>query len=172
MSDRSKLEKASWVASIVAAAVSVFLFVKPDGLREQQSVSQAPLMGSEIQLASSNSNNSEKVETAKAEGCPAEAGGFSIALESAQKMYSTTKRDGMYLDIARRALCIGDQEVYESTAEKIYTTKIRDQAYLEGVDHYLRASSRDQALSIAQKIYQTALRDEAFARIASRTIAQ
>lgn len=176
MSDRSKLEKASWIAGILSAAIAVFLLFKPDGLKATQENAAHTTT-----TVVSNRGESSALDTPMATRadtfvtlpqCLPEIGSFSTALESAQKISSTMKRDGMYLDISRRALCSGDQEVYEYTVAKIYKTTIRDQAYKEGVDHYLGKKNNDLALNFAQKIYQTMVRDEALARIAARTTGQ
>lgn len=176
MSDRFKLEKASWIAGILSAAIAVFLLFKPDGLKAiEKDAGQAAtsVIPNRVESSARDKPKATAAATsATSAQCSPETGSLSTALESAQKIYSTAKRDGMYLEISRRALCVGDQEVYEYTVKKIYTTTIRDQAYTEGVDHYLGKKNSDLALSVAQKIYQTTVRDEALARIAARTTGQ
>jgi hypothetical protein len=175
MTKRSNLEKASWVAGIVSAIIAAYALYKPDPQTPQKPISVSPVAKA-TEGASSNvsldKTTSEPTVEKKENGCLAEFGSLADALRSAQMINTTAIRDGAYADIAQRALCLKDQELFEEAVKRIYTTIIRDQAYMHGVDHYLKEKNREMSTALAQRIYQTTLRDIALAKISAQSTAK
>lgn len=177
MSDRSMLEKASWVAGIVSAAVAIIVWLKPSPTEPAiahplQWVGPAKKV-EEHKPTTSSVTQQEKAPaqlpaSAKSWSCEGVATDLQPAFDTARKISYTDPRNSAFLSLARKALCFENYPMFEQAAGQISYTDVKNQAFLDAVDVALDARNFDMANKYADSISYTDLANKARARIVAK----
>lgn len=173
MSDRSALEKASWIAGIVGALLAVFLFVRSELLTAGASSKQSNLSAAPTASTSPTSEQSASQSQPSSQvpkwSCAQPMREFRDAIEAAAGIWSSPTRDKAYLEVARKALCVHDYVTFEAVASKIWSSVTRDQAYVDAVDFGLRNGNPAVANKYVVFIWSSPTRDAARVRVSTRS---
>ena len=170
MSDRSILEKASWVAGIVSAVVAIVVWLKPSPTEPAiaQSLQLVAPATKVEQHKSETSSVTQQEKTpaqfpvsAKSWSCEAVATDLQPAFETARKITYTNPRNTAFISLARKALCFENYPMFEQAAGQISYTDVKNQAFLDAVDVTLEVRKFDMANKYADSISYTDLANKA-----------
>jgi hypothetical protein len=176
--ERHFLEKASWVAGIVSAVITLVVWIKPENSasasppkQKQANVAPAPTPISSKEIVKPPEAKTQTAATPNAStrwSCEGIAARLEPAYEAAKKISYTDPRDKAFLSLARKALCLENYEMFEKAAKQIGYTNPRDEAYGDAVDFTLNLRKFDLADKYAKQIAYTDPRDAAMARIVAK----
>lgn len=172
--NRSPLEKASWIAGVVSAAVAVWVLLFPSSNSAEKSFATPP--------SQSQTSVSERTNTAVpkigatvtptptvifrplAGACPTRE-----AIQSTKKqaggLSSYGARDEAYNILVEDALCIGDLQLAAELAGSLSSYNGRDVAHAKVLDSAISSNNMELAEKLAASMSSYAARDDARRKI-------
>lgn len=172
--NRSPLERASWIAGIVSAAVAVWVLLfqssssaeKPvaDSPSQSQTMIAKPMGTPAATTGTSVTPTSTAISKTPVGACPTRQ-----VIQETQKQAGNLSgygaRDEAYNVSVEDALCIGDLQLATELAGKLSSYGSRDAAYAKILDAAISSSNMELAEKLATNMSSYRARDDARRRI-------
>ena len=172
--NRSFLERASWLAGIISALIALIVWVGSLPSHKQPTNSEQKSVPT-VEDAKLTKEQPKKTLPELSENkvaarwlCNDIAQDLQPAFDAAKNITYYANKDDAMLQLARKALCIQNYQIFEKAASEISYYETRDQAYVDGVDFTLGLRKYDLAKKYAALISYYDTRDTAMTRIARK----
>lgn len=167
---QSILERASWIAGIVSAAIALIAWLGPFSYQQQKDNPDQKIIHSKeaIETRSTPKSVAKVLGETKIDerwSCDGVSHDLQPAFEAARGISYSSRKDETMISIARKALCIQNYQLFEQAANEISYSSRRDQAYVDGVDFTLNSKKFTLAEKYAAKISYSSTQDAARKRI-------
>lgn len=162
---KTGLEKASWIAGIISAAIAIYAALPS----QKTADSNSPSVRNEI-TASAPTVKKDEPPMAKSVMTLADIRippvcepnvNLKESIKTAGTIYSATERDRTYASLVHDALCSNEIDLALNTASKIYVATSRDDCLYRCVEFLIHKENPHAATAFAEKIYTATVRDKA-----------